>query len=92
MQKMEQLNIRIEKGLVDGIDTVVESDPSFRSRSEYIRTKLRESIKEDRLKRMDSLAVEIAKKLRERGVKPGLITREEKEKFALEFAKKKGFI
>lgn len=89
---MEQLNIRIEKGLIDGIDHVVELDPTFQSRSEYIRTKLREAVRQERLKRMDEMAIEIAKKLRERGAKPGLPTKEEREKLAIEFARKKGFI
>ena len=90
MQKMEQFNIRMEKKLIEDIDRIVESDGSFNSRSNYIRTRLREDIMEDKKWMMDEYAVKIGKIILERGAKPGLITQEEKKQIADEFLREKG--
>lgn len=91
MQKMEQFNIRMEKKLIEDIDSIVESDRSFNSRSNYIRTRLREDIMEDKKRLMDEYAVKIGKMILKRGAKPGLMTRAEKEQITDEFLREKGF-
>ncbi len=91
MQKMEQFNIRMEKRLIEDIDEIVESNPSFHTRSEYIRTRLREDISEDRKLLFDETALEIKKLILKRGAKPGLLTKKEKKQIALEFEKEMGF-
>ena len=88
---MEQFNIRMEKKLIKDIDEIVKSNPSFHTRSEYIRTRLREDISEDKKLLFDEIALEIKKMILKRGAKPGLLTKKEKKKIADEFLRQKGF-
>ena len=92
MQKMIQLPIRVEKELVKQIDRIVKSNSLYRSRSDFIRTKLKEEVEEENKKLIDSLALEIKEELIKRGAKPGLMTKKQKKEIADEFLKKKKLI
>ena len=89
MERMVQLPIRIEKDLINRIDKIVEKNPEYRNRSDYIRKKVYSSVNEDMLKLMDETALEIRDLIIKRGAKPGLMTAAEKRQIADEFLKEK---
>jgi Arc/MetJ-type ribon-helix-helix transcriptional regulator len=91
MQRMEQLNIRIESKLVEDIDNAVKSDPSYNSRSDYIRSVVRERVRADRKRRLDEMALKLRDLALSRGAKPGLLTHEEKQQIFEEFMREKGW-
>lgn len=92
MQKMEQLNIRMPRRLVEEIDAVVGGDSVYRSRSDFIRAKLVECVVEGKSRKLDEAATKARSKVRERGGTLRQLTREDKDRIAREFLREKGLI
>lgn len=87
---MVQLPLRIEGEIVKSIDRIVRLDGRFRSRSDFIRKKLYESVEEENMRIINETALEIKEKLIKMGVTPKLLTRKDKIKIADEFLKENG--
>jgi Arc/MetJ-type ribon-helix-helix transcriptional regulator len=91
---MEQMNIRIERGLVKEVDRLVKENKTYHNRSDFIRHAVRQQLIEEKKRFLDEYAKQIAKELRKMGINEEnakLLTRKEKDKIAEEFARLKGF-
>ena len=91
---MEQLNIRLEGKLLREMDEVIEREKEFSSRSDFVRHAVRRQLIDERKKAMDEVIKDFTRVLKGRGMTPEkatLLTREERDRIAEEFARAKGF-
>ena len=89
------LTVEIHENYAKAIDELIKKSGMYSSRSEFIKDAIRknyeELIKFDKgLSEIHEGAKELGKKARANGYKGGLLTKEEKNKIALEYAKKRG--
>lgn len=89
---MKQITVMLEPDLIKSIDDVVKNEGLYHSRNDFIRDAARQKIIEFRKMSLRKAATEMNRIAKSRGWDGTLLTKEEREKIAVEFAKEKGFL
>ncbi len=87
---MKSILVRVEPRLVDEIDQLVHDEGLYRSRNAFLRDAVRSRLIEVRATLIREKTKPIIEKLRERGYKPRMVTREDREAALNEYLKSKG--
>ncbi|MFH1256876.1 MAG: ribbon-helix-helix domain-containing protein [Candidatus Diapherotrites archaeon] len=88
---MQQYVMNMEPALIKEVDKIVKSEKLHNSRNEFIRDAVRSKVLEFRRSKVRKMLREIRDNALKNGWNGELLTREERDKMAKEFMKKKGF-
>jgi len=89
------LSVSVDEGLARAMDKVIASSGLYSSRSEFLKDAIRKNLTDtmevsEDLKSIRKGAIKLGKIARKRGYKGGLLSREEKDRIAREYIKRKG--
>ena len=88
---MQQYVMNVEPKLIKEVDGIIKREKLYSSRNEFIRDAIRSKVMNCRVLKMRALAKDARENAERHGVKIRLPTRKERDKFAEEFLKEKGF-
>ena len=89
------LSVEVQDSCAKAIDAIVASSGLYSSRSEFLKDSIRKNLSDatqmsESLKSIRRGAEKLAAEARKRGYKGGLPTREERDRFARQYAKENG--
>lgn len=88
---MKQFVMNVEPVLVKEVDKIVRQEKLYSSRNDFVRDAIRSKVLEYRRLKIRKVLKEVAKKALERGWNGEMPTRKERDNWAKEFLKEKGF-
>ncbi|MFH1751488.1 MAG: hypothetical protein ABH821_00920 [archaeon] len=93
---MKMLSVAVEDSFAKAIDELISSTGRYSSRSEFIKDSMRKNYDKnvelsENVKKFRDGIIELRKLAISRGMKPGMPTREERDRHAREYLKKNGF-
>ncbi len=94
---MKMLSVAVDERFVRSIDLLIDSTGLYSSRSEFMKDAIRKNFEEmmksdDGLRKLHIGMKKLASLSKKRGNTVKMLTKKERDKFALEFMKEKGLI